>query len=442
MSTPQQTVFWKFERTPGWLGILVRGAGLVLLLLPLVTGHLWVAWLGLPVFFVIWLTARAKQFYFRRHVEHQPKISADPQESRPLAAFPKVTVIAPGRNEEVGVEEAARSLAALDYPDLEVICINDHSTDRTGEILDRVAADHPQLRIVHDPPLQPGWQGKSNAIWYAVQNADPQAKWLLLTDADVVFHPKAVREGVAAAEELGVDFFTVIPYLETGTFVEELVLPIQWGGLLSGSDNKRMNTPESRPVGIGAFILVKRASYLASGGHSAFYAQQPEDALLALAIRQWGGKLAAGWTPDLLRVRLYRGYRQLVSYWVRKNRVGGDDRIPYFVSMFLFWALMAALPFPLAVAAVAKQAVIGRFSFALSAYAIGAFASYWAVSKDIDAARIIVRMRRGIGWLHPLAGLLRLWVEFLSLAGALTKRRMDWRGRDFVNVRAADKPGN
>ncbi|MDX9972654.1 MAG: glycosyltransferase family 2 protein [FCB group bacterium] len=438
----EQTVFWDFKRNPGWLGFLVRAGALVLLLFPLVTDRLWTAWLCVPVWFVIWLTASAKRMFFQKNLTDLPKLGTAPEDARELLQFPRVTVISPGRNEEAGVEAAARSLAALDYPNLEVICINDHSTDRTGEILDRVAADCPNVKVVHDPPLQEGWQGKSNAVWYAVHNADPSSKWLLLTDADVVFEPAALRQGVAVAEELGADFLTCVPYLDTGSFAEELVLPIQWNGLLAGASIERINRPKAPPVGIGAFILVKRDAYLQCGGHAAFYAQQPEDALLALAVRQWGGKLAAGWTDSLFSVRLYRGYKQMMSYWVRKNRVSGDDRLGYFASMMLFWLLVMVTPLPMALAAAIKQFAMGDFSLALTVYAAGAFVSFFEMARGMEATRAVVRMRCGIGWLHPLAGALRVWIDVLSLAGAFTKRRMDWRGRDFVNVRNANVENN
>jgi glycosyltransferase involved in cell wall biosynthesis len=438
----EQKIFWRFKQNPGWKGVLVRGVGLALLLAPFLTGKAWLTWLCLPVWLVIWLTAAAKRAFFIKNLDQLPKLSATSGEARVPKDFPRVTVIAPGRNEEEGVEAAARSLAMLDYPNLEVICINDHSTDRTGEILDRLAKEHPNLRVIHDPPLQEGWPGKSNAIWHAVSIADPSAKWILLTDADVVFDPQALRQGIAAAEEEGADFFTGIPYLETGTFVEELVLPIQWSGLVAGSSPKRNNDSKYPPVGIGAFILVKREAYLKSGGHSAFYAQQPEDALLALAVREWGGRLAVGYTDSLFRVRLYRGYKQLMSYWVRKNRIGGDDRLAFFGSMMLFWLLMMVVPLPFGIAAVIRQVASGHFSVGWTLYALMALLSYREMSKAMDDARAVVRMRRGIGWLHPLAGVLRVWVDVRSMLGALTKRRLDWRGRDFVNVRSVNPQKN
>src|SRR5690606_17031207 len=151
------------------------------------------------------------------------------------------------------------------------------------------------------------------------------------------FAPGAVRAGVALAEEQGLDFLTCIPRLENGSLAEELGLSIQWQGLMGGTRRSPRVDRRPLPVGVGAFLLVKREAYLGSGGHSAFYASQPEDALLALAVRRWGGKLGVAWTPDLLQVRLYRGLRQLVDFWARKNRVSGDDQPAYFLASILFW---------------------------------------------------------------------------------------------------------
>src|SRR5947209_11821357 len=106
------------------------------------------------------------------------------------AGNPRVSIIVPARNEEEAIEQALNSLLALDYENYEVIAVNDRSTDRTGQIMARVAASSHSgqpLRIMHHTELPSGWLGKTHAMWTAANQAT--GEWLLLTDADVIFKP-------------------------------------------------------------------------------------------------------------------------------------------------------------------------------------------------------------------------------------------------------------
>src|SRR5438309_2764680 len=102
----------------------------------------------------------------------------------PEGGWPALAVIFAARNEAAGVEQATRSLLAQDYPELEVIAVDDRSTDDTGAILDAIAAEDPRLRVVHVRDLPAGWLGKNHALQSAA--GETRADWLLFTDADVV----------------------------------------------------------------------------------------------------------------------------------------------------------------------------------------------------------------------------------------------------------------
>ena len=132
---------------------------------------------------------------------------------------PRVSIIVPARNEEETIKQALQTLLALDYDNYEVIAVNDRSTDRTGEIMERVAreyrpadltspnlspfqnhgeAGHAIMRVIHHAELPPGWLGKTHAMWTAANQAS--GDWLLFTDADVLFKPDSLRRAVAYAE--------------------------------------------------------------------------------------------------------------------------------------------------------------------------------------------------------------------------------------------------
>ena len=134
----------------------------------------------------------------------------------------RVSVIVAARNEEEHVEAAVGSLLALEYPDYEVIAVNDRSTDRTGEILDRLAGRDPsRLRVLHVSELPPGWLGKPHAMGLAAQQAT--GDWLLFTDADVSFRPDALRRAVVCAEANRADHLVLFPTARMHSLSERMM---------------------------------------------------------------------------------------------------------------------------------------------------------------------------------------------------------------------------
>ena len=134
----------------------------------------------------------------------------------------RVSVLVPARNEEANISNCVRSLLAQDYPDFEVVVLNDGSTDRTGEILAELAGA--RLRVLEGADLPEGWLGKNWACHQLAEAADGEI--ILFTDADTRHGPQSVRHGVAALEAEGADLLTAIPHEETVTWAERLVVPV------------------------------------------------------------------------------------------------------------------------------------------------------------------------------------------------------------------------
>src|SRR5260370_6017925 len=119
------------------------------------------------------------------------------------SATPRVSIIVPARNEERDIEQSLTTLLELDYGNYEVIAVNDRSTDRTGEIMERLAQTFPNnikrgLRVIHHRDLPAGWLGKTHAMWTATNEAT--GDWLLFTDSDVLFKPSSVPRALPYAE--------------------------------------------------------------------------------------------------------------------------------------------------------------------------------------------------------------------------------------------------
>ncbi|MGH9678291.1 MAG: glycosyltransferase, partial [Candidatus Acidiferrum sp.] len=215
----------------------------------------------------------------------KPEWAAFPPQMR----APRLSIIVPALNEEQHIEEAITSLLNLDYPDYEVIAVNDRSTDRTGEIMERLAASAVgKLRVLHVRELPPGWLGKPHAMWLAAQQAGGQ--WFLFTDADVKFRPDALRRAVHYAESSVTDHLAVIPTMEMKTAGERMMIAyIQCMSLFATFRFWKAPDPKSSEyVGVGAFNLIRRSVYEKLGSFAALRMEVVEDLKLGKLVKQHG----------------------------------------------------------------------------------------------------------------------------------------------------------
>ncbi len=393
----------------------------------------WLYWVGLLVWLNMYVTYWFWTTLFDKRLADLFELREEDTPDESKSGLPFVTVIVPARNEESKIETALRSVAAQDYPAFEAIAINDHSSDSTGEILKRLAAELPVVRVLNDPELPVGWQGKANAVWQAACMANPKSEWLLLTDADVVYHPKALASAVRHAADNKIDFLTIVPYIDNGSLMEELLLTLKWSMFLMLAP-KDTSKPRARPVGVGPFMLVRKAAYFESGGHSILLGREPEDTYLAAVVKQWGGTLAVGWTRGMLRWRQYDGFAQMRKHWIRKTRTCFNNSALHSLSELALNLLCLVLPLPCAAAAILTQYAAGGFLVGATLYAVVAAAFYVSVARSQARARIISRIRRGAPWLAPLTGLVLAWISATTLFQILARAPMDWRGRGMTHV--------
>jgi cellulose synthase/poly-beta-1,6-N-acetylglucosamine synthase-like glycosyltransferase len=322
-------------------------------------------------------------------------------------------------------------MAAIDYLKLEVIIVDDHSTDATPRILDRLARDLPNLRVTHDPVPQPGWVGKLNAVRYGVQQVCPETKWLLFTDADIVFGPTVLKDAIVFVEREHIDFLTCMPYLEVDSLLEELVLLTGWLRHLDWIQYPKLNDAKSRSVGIGAFMLVRRSVYDSSGGHEAIAGEACDDAALATSLKKSGAAMGFGWAGDQLRCHQYHSYRDMMSSVVRKQRIAFKDNLWAFLCTVQYLIIRSVLPLPLAVGGVAVQLWRQDFSFAMTAFSVMAFVMYIQGVLGYAVGRRFCRIHGAAPYLHPVAGALRAWICVLGMRQKLAGKPVDWRGRTF-----------
>src|SRR5260370_4879251 len=184
----------------------------------------------------------------------------------PDAECPSVSILFAERDEEDKLPAALATLMEIDYPNLEVIAVDDRSNDSTGRILDEFTAEHSRLRVVHVSRLPSGWLGKPHALLKAYEAST--SDWLLFTDADVRFKPDVLRRAMALAKVRGLDHLTLMGDVEMVGFWETVLITFFGMAFNIATDPYRVANPNSRMyIGVGAFQLLKRSAYEGSGTH-------------------------------------------------------------------------------------------------------------------------------------------------------------------------------
>ncbi len=226
----------------------------------------------------------------------------------------RVSVIVPARNEAEHIEAALLSLLQLDYPDCEVIAVDDRSEDATGVIMDRLRsqwrnrgeASHHRLRVLHVSELPKEWLGKVHAMWQAAQQAT--GEWLLFTDADVVFRADALRRALLYAERERADHVVLFPTMIMETAGERMMMAFFQSQFVFAHRPWKVADPKSRDsIGVGAFNLVRTSVYEKIGTYAALRMAVLDDMMLGELVKQNGYRQRCAFGRDLLRLRWYLG---------------------------------------------------------------------------------------------------------------------------------------
>src|SRR5262245_12489012 len=228
---------------------------------------------------IVWSMALAGALWVRARL---PRLS-DLPDVPAAGGWPRLSVVVPSRNEGHSVERATLSLLGQDYPELEIVAVDDRSTDTTGRILDELASRHASLSAVHVRELPEGWLGKNHASH--VGAAAASGEWLLFTDGDVVFHPGALRRAVSYALSRGLGHLAVVPQLVAPEFLERAFVAA-FALLMSLKFQVwKLGRPRNGAyIGLGAFNLVRRADYERVGGHRRLAMEVVDDLKLGLVL--------------------------------------------------------------------------------------------------------------------------------------------------------------
>jgi len=302
----------------------------------------------------------------------------------PEGGWPTLAVAFAARNEAAMVEAAARSLLAQDYPGLEVIAVDDRSTDGTGEILDALARDDPRLKVVHVHELPPGWLGKNHALQTAAEST--AADWLLLTDADVVFAPDALRRSVAWAVGQRLDHLTLAPDTVSETFGERIFLAMFSLAFALKAPPWRIVDPRCKEaIGVGAFNLVRAEAFRAVGGFRRLALSVDDDMRLGQALKFAGYRPGVALALGEITVRWQIGFGGMIRGLEKNFFAALDFRLAFVFFVVAVLITVGVMPF------------VGLFigpwwTRAVCAAGVGSVAAVLAEAKG----------QHGVKWYHGL----------------------------------------
>ncbi|HRJ78291.1 MAG: 4,4'-diaponeurosporenoate glycosyltransferase [Planctomycetes bacterium] len=340
---------------------------------------------------------------------------------RAAHALGRVSVLVPARNEEQTLPrllESLRGEASIE----EILVANDHSTDRTQDVIDDFSSRDFRIRSMTPAPLPPGWFGKNWACASLAEEA--QGEWLLFLDADTKLEPGAVEALLAEVQARQLSFLSCWPALEMRSFAERLLMPMLNFVLLTlypaPLATLRMEDA-SLGLGHGACMFMRRAEYLRVGGHAAVRGEIFEDSRLAQLWRRHGLR---GLCLDGRGIISVRMYRSLAEIW----RGFSKNLFPAFrhqVSFWLFWLLHSAVYLAPFVLMWVPGPTAGLFM---------------ASAACVVGARLALAARFGHSWwsalLHPLAQVFVLALGLASWLSVVSGRGVSWKGRRYLQAEA------
>lgn len=341
-----------------------------------------------------------------------------------VADAPPISIVVPARDEERSIEPCVRSLLAQSAADYEVVVVDDRSTDRTPEILARLAREDSRLRVVVGAELPAGWVGKPWALHQGAATA--RGAWLLFTDADSVHSPYSVTSSLAFARAHRVDAVSTITRQELGTFAERAILPSILGLVFFSQGNfAQLNDPAQtqRALANGQYIFISRRAYDGIGGHAALRAEIVEDIELARRFKADGRYrlvMAAG--EELASVRMYHSFREIWNGFTKNIYYGPRGNLWALGGGVIFIATISFMP-PL----LAFNALMRRRPFE----ALEALCTSAALMATGGWAMASVRLDRRLGWFQPLGTAVLAGITVNSTFAVLSGRGVQWRGRRY-----------
>jgi chlorobactene glucosyltransferase len=347
---------------------------------------------------------------------------------------PRVSIVLPARNEAVHIAACVRSIRASTWPDLELIVVDDHSTDGTGALARDAAHGDARVRVIDAPDLPPGWFGKQWACQSGAAHAT--GSLLLFTDADTRHAPDLVTRMVRMREQRGAELLSVAGHQAMGTIWERAVQPSVFTLILTrygGADAMERATNPRDVVANGQCFMLSRTVYDALGGHEPIRGYVVEDVMMAQAVNRSGGRVSLALGIGQLSTRMYDGLSSLRKGWGKNMYAGGRHA--------MWWGALGQRLYPLFLLAFPVGVLAPFVALAISGWsaATGGAPSGWLLWSAVTSLAVLAsfaaanRLNRDPAYralLAPLGGAIVLLICVQAIARG---NRVQWKDRGYVS---------
>lgn len=340
------------------------------------------------------------------------------------AHFLRLSVLVPARDEEANIGPCVRSLLAQEYPDFEVLVLDDNSSDGTGRILTALAEEDDQLRGLVGQPLPPDWLGKHWACHQLAQAAD--GALLLFTDADTRHHPYTLRDAVAALLAEKADLLTALPHQELVSWAERLIVPVlPWSifCFLPLGLAYRLHSPALSAT-IGHFMLFRRQAYEKIGGHAAVRQYVADDMALGRRIKAHGLRWRLVDGGGRILCRMYQNFHQVYEGFGKSLFAIFEYKVLVFVFIWLWLGVVFWEPLIVLVLGM-TGAPVSRLSLGLAVTAVAGSLLLWGITHWR------FRFPLYLALFYPVTMLLAVTIAMYSMVLTLAGRAT-WKGRTLI----------
>lgn len=354
--------------------------------------------------------------------------SLDAYEASARPDSPLLSVIVPARNEAANIGRCVRSILQSNYPRLEVIVVDDHSTDATATLAREAGAGDARLHVVSAPDLASGWLGKQWACAHGASIA--RGEILCFTDADTVHASDLHARAVRALHARQADLLSVAGTQELGTFWERLIQPQIFAVLFARYGGTEVVSNARRPEDVianGQYLLFRRVAYDALGGHASVRDKVAEDLGLAMRAKRQGMRVHLILGPRQLVTRMYESLGALVRGWMKNVYAGGVEALPagrVFRAAFPL-LLLSPIMVWLAPFVALLFALLGMGSQALKTWAIATSAVtllWWLIVYALIGRR---------PWYAAIAPIGNLVLGYIFVRAIARGRLVEWKGREY-----------
>jgi chlorobactene glucosyltransferase len=261
---------------------------------------------------VICLFVFAANLYLNLRNLKMPQANAQLPEPAPL-----VSILVPARNEEMNIKPCLESLQRQEYPNLEILVLDDNSTDATANIVRQMAATDPRIRLLNGEPLPEGWAGKPFACYQLAQKA--RGSWLLFVDVDTTHAPQTLRGVISLSLELKTSLLSGFPRQIATSLPQKIAIPVLYFVILSWFPLWWLQRSRKlRPsLAIGQFLLFRAEDYWRMGGHQVVKSRILEDVWLGIEITRRGGRHRVADLSKMVSCNMYRNVGVMSEGFVR-----------------------------------------------------------------------------------------------------------------------------